>query len=189
VNTPTHVLLNWALLGRGAGRSHERAILLGALLPDLPMFVFWLWQTLARGWSQREIWDRIYFDPQWQLIFDSFNSIPLYVGAALVGLWARHRAATFCAASALLHLALDFPFHREDAHGHWLPFSGWRFVSPVSYWDPAHYGDWFSAVELGAFLAAAVAVARRHESRWIRGAIGAVAMGCLAAWAAAHRYL
>ena len=188
MNTPTHALVNWALLGRGSGRAHERAILLGAVLPDLPMFAFWIVEAGIRGQSQRAVWDRIYFDPGWQVVFDAFNSVPLYLGAGLVAWWARRRAALFCSASALAHLALDLPFHREDGHRHWLPFSDWRFVSPVSYWDPAHYGAWFSVLELALLFAAAAVIARRHENPWIRGALGAVAAGCTTAWVAAHRY-
>ena len=44
------------------------------------------------------------------------------------------------AIAALLHIALDFPLHADDAHRHFWPVSDWRFFSPVSYWDPAHNG-------------------------------------------------
>ena len=50
--------------------------------------------------------------------------------------------------SMALHVGLDFLTHHDDAHRHLLPFSDWRFASPVSYWDPAFYGTWFAAAEL-----------------------------------------
>ena len=51
-------------------------------------------------------------------------------------------------ASMTLHCLADLALHREDAHGHLFPLSDWRFTSPVSYWDPAHYGLIFAACEL-----------------------------------------
>ncbi len=148
------------------------------------MFGFWLWQTLARGLPQQQIWHHVYFEAHWQLLFDAFNAVPIYTVLLAVGLWSGSRSAVFFAASALLHIALDLPFHREDAHAHWFPLSSWRFVSPVSYWDPAHHGRWFSTLELAGLLAAAVVVARREPRRWVRGVVAVVAAGCAAAWAA-----
>ena len=55
-------------------------------------------------------------------------------------------AAVFCA-SALLHLAFDFPFHNDDARPHFWPLSDWVFESPLSYWDRAHHGTLVGAAE------------------------------------------
>ena len=46
-----------------------------------------------------------------------------------------------------LHLLCDLAVHNDDAHRHFLPFTNWRFISPISYWDPKHYGIIFSALE------------------------------------------
>ncbi len=35
---------------------------------------------------------------------------------------------------------MDLPVHHDDGHRHFFPLSDWRFASPVSYWDPEHYG-------------------------------------------------
>lgn len=59
--------------------------------------------------------------------------------------WPRVRIV---AASMLLHVAVDLPLHGEDAHRHFYPLSDWRFVSPVSYWDPARYGRIVAPFEL-----------------------------------------
>jgi len=40
------------------------------------------------------------------------------------------------------------PVHHDDGHRHFFPLSDWRFESPVSYWDPAHYGHIFLWIEL-----------------------------------------
>jgi hypothetical protein len=63
------------------------------------------------------------------------------------------------------------PDHRRSAaivFGALLPdlaimvFYAWRFASPVSYWDPAHYGRWASLLEFTAVFAAAAFMFRRH---------------------------
>ena len=56
----------------------------------------------------------------------------------------------------LLHSLGDFPLHHDDAHRHFFPFSDWRFISPISYWDPAHYGNWASLLEIFAVLAISI---------------------------------
>ena len=53
------------------------------------------------------------------------------------------------AASGLAHIACDFFLHHTDAHRQFWPFSDWRFRSPLSYWDSAHYGRVFRPFELG----------------------------------------
>ncbi len=60
----------------------------------------------------------------------------------------------------LLHIFGDLPLHHDDAHRHFFPLLDWRFLSPVSYWDPAHHGQWASLVEFIAVLAAALIMYR-----------------------------
>lgn len=160
MNTPAHVALNALLLGRNRWRPHWFAITAGALLPDLPMFAFYGIQKFAFGTNERAIWSSAYFEPGWQLFFDLFNSLPLIaVGAAIAWRIGATRWLAFFASMAL-HCVADLPLHREDAHSHFLPFTSWRFESPVSYWDPAHYGLWFGAAEILLVGIAGVALRR-----------------------------
>ena len=125
------------------------------------MFVFYAYQ---RGWlatPERAIWSQVYFLPEWQAFFDAFNSLPLIALAALVA-WRTGQAAVLaCLASMALHCLADLALHHEDAHGHFFPFSDWRFRSPVSYWDPRRYGMIFGAFELAASLFACAVLWRR----------------------------
>ena len=160
MTTPAHAALSLIVLGRS--ERNALPVALGAVAPDLPMLVFYLWERLARGVSEGRIWSERYFDPGWQVVFDIPSSIPLLVlalGILLVligrrstagrtppaGVAAAPRPARLTAwalfvASMILHALGDLPLHREDAHRHFFPFSDWRFTSPVSYWDPDHYG-------------------------------------------------
>lgn len=80
------------------------------------------------------------------------------------------------ALSGLLHLAGDLPLHAEDAHRHLWPLSDWRFISPVSYWDPAHYGRIAAPIE--ALFAAGLIVLlwRRFAGLIPRLALGLAAV-------------
>lgn len=169
MNTPAHALLNCALLRRGP----RGAVLLGALLPDLPMFPFWLSQV-AVGRSQHMIWSVHYFDPTWQRFFDVFNSIPLCAVIVLAAWGAGQRGLLFGGSSALLHQLGDFLLHREDGHRHLFPISDWRFMSPISYWDPNYYGHWVSAFELAASAVAALYLYRRATTHTGRALLATV---------------
>ena len=176
MNTPAHIVVNAFLLGRGRFRRFVWPIALGALLPDLPMFGFYLYQ---RGWlrlPERLIWSQAYFLPPWQTLFDAFHSLPLIALAACCAWRAKRPAWVACLASMALHAIADLLLHHEDAHRHLWPLSDWRFRSPVSYWDPRHHGQLFMALQLAAMLASSVALWRRGgASRWIGG--GTLALG------------
>ena len=108
------------------------------------------------GRPEELIWREIYFTPFWQGIGMVANSIPLYATAALLAWWFGRPLVLVFALSALLHLSFDFPFHNDDAHAHFWPLTTWRFESPLSYWDPDHFGLWVSGFEflLGVLLVA-----------------------------------
>ena len=158
MNTPAHAVINLLLLARKPGQniSHNRSatIIAGALLPDLAIIVFYAWHLLL-GTPESQIWSVEYYRPIWQALIDSFNSIPL-IGLAMLICWrTRHYLLLAFFSSMLLHVFGDLPLHHDDAHRHFFPFSDWRFASPVSYWDPAHHGQWASLIEFVGVLAAA----------------------------------
>jgi hypothetical protein len=193
LNTPAHVAVNAFLLGRGRFARRAAAIALGAALPDLPIFGFYLYQRFGLGASERSIWSHTYFQPPWQALFDAFHSLPLIALTALLAWRSRRTALLACALSMALHVAFDLPLHGEDSHAHFWPLSDWHFRSPVSYWDPRLHGRTVALVELAASLAACVAVWRRGSQwRWIAGGVGALyAVGIAVAvgwWSSLHAH-
>ena len=183
MNTPAHVMVNLLLLTRGREKRLDQrrcgAIVAGALLPDLAMIGFYGWQLL-RGTAEAQIWSVEYYRPFWQAWFDSFNSIPLVALALLICWFARRPLLLVFFASMMLHLLCDLPVHHDDGHRHFFPFSDWRFISPVSYWDPAHYGRWFSLFEFSLVLAAGAWMAWRSAPLrpWV-AATGAIYLAYL----------
>lgn len=175
MNTPAHALLAVASLAGGSRRPFTRQAIAGALLPDLPMFGFYIWQRAYVGLSENRIWSDAYFRPDWQLLFDSFNSAPLALLCfALAGFAspALRRSLQVFFGAILLHIATDLPLHHDDGHRHFLPFSDWRFESPISYWDPGHAGVYGAGLEVACVLGASVVLWRRFEARWVRGLVG-----------------
>jgi len=168
MNTPAHLAASTFMWRNEAGWKSASAIAIGAVLPDAPMFVFYAYQKLFASSSEQAIWSTLYFEDDWQWFFDLFNSIPLLLAVLLVSRFAGFRGGALLAASALLHVVLDLPLHHDDAHRHFLPFSHWRFASPVSYWDPNHYGLVFALLELIFALTACIYVAWRGPQRPMR---------------------
>ena len=176
MNTLAHAVVNAGLLGRKAQPQWVAVIMLGAILPDLTMMIFYAIAKL-QGIPEQTIWQDLYNDPAWQLWFDIPNSIPL-LGLTALTFWKLQRPGwALLFVSMLLHSLTDLPLHHHDAHRHFWPLTDWRFNSPVSYWDPKFYGDWFSAFEIFAVASGAVYLWRKFDHKRIRWLIGAVALG------------
>lgn len=180
MNTPAHLLLNLALLQsqRLEPQTHSLQstrtgwwIAAGALLPDLPMFGFFLWQTAWVGAPQELIWGDLYFRESWQNLFDVFNSVPLALLGLAISLKLSRRGPALLFASVLLHCALDLPLHHDDGHAHFQPLSNWRFQSPVSYWDPRHLGWIGAGFETIVVLGSSIALRARSKRRWLRAVL------------------
>ena len=76
-------------------------------------------------------------------------------------------AFALCGA-ALLHLGLDFLLHNDDGRAHFWPITNWIFASPVSYWDPDHYGNIVGPIEIALSLAACAYLWRRYKGVLMR---------------------
>ena len=174
------MLVSIATLGRRGDGRRNTAAALGAILPDVPLFVLFVAARFAMGQPSSEIWTRTYFEPGWQLAVDVAHSVPLALAGLALARWRGHAAWQALFGSMLLHSALDLPVHTDDAHRHFLPVTSWRFHSPVSYWDPRDYGRQVALAEITAALALSVRVFRLLTSRAARAMVGAMAVVYLA---------
>ena len=172
MTTPTHMLLSLAVLGRKSRPQEHKWLLLGGFLPDAVIFWFFLWEGIVKGASGEYLWDELYFTPFWQAAVDYWNSIPLLGLCLGLAVWKRLRWLQALSLSMLLHVLGDIFVHNDDAHAHFLPLTNWKFVSPVSYYDPAHYGQYFVWVELLLIGACVYFAERRLNSprakKWLR---------------------
>jgi len=174
MNTPAHAIVNLLLLP-GQRRRAFLPVLLGALIPDVPIVLFYGWARLVARLPERIIWTSAYHGVGWQALIDTFHSFPLLGVACFIS---RRLRAPRCAAffaSMFLHSCFDFPLHHDDAHRHFFPLSDWRFHSPVSYWDPRYFGGIFSSMEVLIVVAGGVWLARKTDNashrRWIVGIV------------------
>lgn len=188
MNTPAHLLISIATLSRSSDRATAPGTAglpkdnanaqstflipatIGAVLPDAPMFVFYGIEKLILGSTESDIWSTRYFMPAWQDFFDLFNSIPIAIGFFTVAFAMKNRFGCILFLSVLLHCILDLPVHHDDGHRHLWPLSDWRFASPISYWDPAHFGIFVAAFEVVLSTFCFVVALRRHRrklTRWL----------------------
>ncbi len=171
MQTPTHAIIALALLAKNGKTTHNRAVLAGALIPDLFIYICWLWLS-AHGVAQGKIWNEIYFQDGVQFWSGLSNSVPMYLALATLGWFNRHKPigklTLVFALAALTHMATDFPFHAEDAHQHFQPFTNWKFHSPLSYWDTNHYGRIIGGLETLLAIGCIMALRKRLSGKWAK---------------------
>lgn len=153
MNTPGHYILNLALLGKAIAPKNNVAIAVGAILPDVPIFVFYFVAKYVYKMPESQIWSEAYYEPFWQNIVALFHSIPLAAIAVAVCYWLDWKPGVVLGISMVCHSLLDLPVHNDDAHRHFFPFSNYRFISPFSYWDTNHYGRVIAFIEMALVLA------------------------------------
>jgi hypothetical protein len=171
VNTQTHILLASALFTKRALPITNMAIFLGAFLPDLPLYMLFAGARIL-GYSDNDVFGDFYWREPMRNIMGASHSFVVAGVIALAGYWYRERLwgkpAMFFAAAMALHAATDLPVHVDDGHRHFWPLSRYVFNSPVSYWDPAHYGNYIAPFEAILGIISAIVVMRRFRAMWIK---------------------
>lgn len=168
MNTPSHAILNLTVLMQVQPEA-VTPIVCGAVLPDVPMFVMYLWAKQVRQQSEQQIWEETYWTPFWQRINHGFHSIPLQVGGMAVSHLAGWAPLEILFLSAVFHALGDLPIHNHDAHRHFFPFSNYRFISPLSYWDPQHHGKVVALVEKSLVLVSTIYLLPRVDHWLLQG--------------------
>ncbi|MDJ0733807.1 MAG: hypothetical protein QNJ47_06915 [Nostocaceae cyanobacterium] len=174
MNTPSHAILNLAILTAQQHPTATLPIVVGALLPDMPMFVMYFWAKFICRQPEQKIWSNIYYHPFWQNITHGFHSIPLALIGILITHYLGYWYLEIIGISALVHSVFDFPVHNDDAHRHFFPFSHYRFISPISYWNPKYHGRVVSLIEKLLVLVATLYVFPLQQSWITKGLLIAV---------------
>lgn len=179
MNTQTHMLMGALIFGRKMPRT-AWAGAAGGIAPDLPMLAIVAVLRLS-GFSFDDIFGRLYWENWWQISNAIGHNLLMWSAVFALSLWLARkpdalpdgRAAVTAAfsGSALVHSAIDFLCHREDAHMQLWPLTRWKFISPVSYWDPAYHGREFGLFEAALGLAMAVALFITWHSRRVRAVL------------------
>ena len=173
--THSHAILNIALLSKRHKPFLHFSAFLGAVLPDVPMFVFFIVESMIRKTPQRELWGSRYFMEAWQNFFDLFNAVPLILIMLGVGYYLLNSdRITVFAWSMLIHCGFDFMTHHDDGHHHFFPLSDFVFESPISYWDRDHYGGIVAPIERLVTLVASIYLFPRLKTRLARWSLIAI---------------
>ncbi|WP_120501803.1 cobalamin biosynthesis protein CobQ [Roseovarius sp. EL26] len=176
MNTPAHLIFATAAFARPYDRGRTLAAVAGALTPDLSLYLMSFTALFVFGYSPQHVFDVLYFSPAWQQVFAIDNSFILWGLAFGLSAYLGAKNAMVFTASALLHLAFDFPLHHDDARAHFWPVSDWVFESPLSYWDPDHFGGVISMLEIGVSLMLCVVLFYRFQSARSRSLVAVLAM-------------
>ncbi len=175
--TQTHLLVGAALFAKPGQRVRNTAVIVGSLIPDAAIYVLFVWSKVM-SIPETQVWRELYWQEPWQTWTAAGNSAPLYLGLLILGvillrtgglLWKIGLFATFLALAALVHVAMDLPVHVDDAHRHLWPLSDWKFISPISYWDPDHHGRVVSIIEGCLGIVLAILLFRRFKNWLVRG--------------------
>ena len=169
MTTHSHVILNIALLSKRDKPFLHRYAFIGAVLPDLPLFIFFIIESIIRKTPDDELWGTRYFTEAWQNFFDIFNSVPLILILLGIGYYLLNsEKITVFAWSLLLHCTFDLLTHHDDGHHHFYPLSDFAFESPISYWDRDHYAGIVAPIERVVFLIASIYLFPRLKTRLAR---------------------
>ena len=177
MKTPSHAIVNVGLLSLWASPQLALPLFVGAILPDLPIFILYFWAKFWKKLDEKTVWSEVYYEKFWQDWVALFHSFPICFLLLGIGLFMQWTILTAIALSLILHNLGDIPLHNDDAHRHFYPVSNFRYISPLSYWDTIHYGKEVAAVEDSLTLACAVFICLNPFAVWIKGI--AIAVGLL----------
>lgn len=168
MNTPAHLIVGAAAFGRPGHRMITLAATLGALLPDVSLYLMAGVSLFILQIPSQRVFDQLYFSDAWQQVFAVDNSFLLWGFVFGVALWRKIPWLIALTASGLLHLGFDFLLHNQDARMNFWPLSTWKFHSPVSYWQPEYYGAIVAPIEKAMSALLGVYLLVRHKDIWLR---------------------
>ncbi len=148
------------------------------MAPDLPglaltagAFVYYpLVKSKSIGETFRLITEDLFFNSPWWIVAHNSLHSPVVLVAGFAAAkrfdgrgWAAIRSLL---AGAGLHSLLDIPVHHDDGPLLLFPLNwDFRVQSPVSYWDPKHYGRWVRPVDIGVSIIGGLLLTRKLVRR------------------------
>ncbi len=192
MQTQSHALIAAALIIPLRYRRvnvHATALVIGAVLPDIPLVLLSLGGVAYYRWfaplpattpMMEHLYTTLFFhDPVWIASHNLFHSLLMNTLFMSIGLWGMRREKRWGATlfwlslSMLVHAGIDIVTHRSDGPLIWFPLNwSYRFESPVSYWESDYFGRQFFVFEsiLDLVLAILLVVTYRPllQAHWHR---------------------
>lgn len=173
MKTPTHLAINYLIFSRiGIQKKYQKMFLLGGILPDLPLCIFFILACLYSGnFSQGLALFRNYYDQNLYVIA-AHNVLHSPVSLAMISTLCffvgRHRQSLkMFVAGCFSHSLVDIYTHVDDGPKVFWPLEQKaQFASVVSHWDARYGGEWVMLAELViVVLAACLRLYRHHSNR------------------------
>lgn len=145
------------------------ALMVGSVAPDIPLILLTIGFILSDRLAGRSfgpgagadqsnvgyLFDYLFFHNKWVMTLHNLFHGPLMIVFYLVaGYWGWRlgrkwgSALFWFAVACALHTVIDIPLHTDDGPLLLFPlYFGLRYRSPLSYWDPAHYGNLWAPFE------------------------------------------
>ncbi len=165
MNTQAHLIASLVAFGKKNEKSTIIGAIIGGLLPDIAMFLMipYAWMVgYTDLWSEAGFYHNNEAFDYYMMVM---NSIPLWLLLAFMG-WKFKKAGMMAMGlGAALHCAVDLGLHHNDGHAHFWPFSNWVYQSPISYWDPAYYGIYFTIFEVILTFGLIVYIYKKFQSK------------------------
>ncbi|MFZ1397390.1 MAG: metal-dependent hydrolase [Candidatus Promineifilaceae bacterium] len=167
MQTPSHFLVTAVLAHKAPFRHHtihKSALLVGSILPDLPLLLLTIGYEIYFRWfatppTDGSIMEYLHFDlffndPAWIISHNFFHSLVINGALLSIGYWGMQRKWRWArplfwlSVSTLFHTIIDIFTHHSDGPLLFFPLNwDYRFASPVSYWETAYYGRQFAIIE------------------------------------------
>lgn len=174
--TQTHALLALAIWAKPKETARNWAVLAGSLATDVFIYVGFLWYVGIKGQTATVYFRDTYFADPLQFWSALSNSLPLFAALAIIGFALKSKKwgalLLVFALAGFSQSLIDLPVHADDAHRHFWPLSNWRFISPISYWDPQHYGRIVGPLDMMLGLGCITVLWRRFDRRWVKIVLG-----------------
>lgn len=165
---------------------NKGALMLGSIMPDVPLTLTTIGCIIYDGANGlfdtpestvRQLFEDWFFNSPWvKAQHNLFHSPLLDAGYMLFGYWLWKRGHKWgawifwFAVACMIHTSIDIPLHYDDGPLLLFPLNwSWRFMSPVSYWDPQHYGTPFAIFEHSLVLGLLIyliVIYRKRVSGW-----------------------
>ena len=108
MNTPAHLLIGAAVFGRPATTRIVGAAFIGAMLPDLSLYLMAGVSLIILQIPPEVVFRDLYFSDAWQMVFAIDNSFIVWFGLLGLAIWQRSTWAIALTGAALLQRVLDF---------------------------------------------------------------------------------
>ena len=174
--TPSHAVYGLAFFGKANDMKRNIAVTLGGIAPDSITFLFFIVNHFLMGYSSEMMWDDMFFNSTWRPFINLSHSLILLPFLAFVGYYYGKRLMMFFFMSATVHAMFDFCVHTQDAYAHFWPLSHWRFISPLSYYDPQSYGNVVGLFDSIIVLALITYVWHHSHNKYWRGMFACLAL-------------